>query len=192
MHERGSVRAAATPDNLLLVTIDTIRADRVGIYGHAAARTGVLDGLARSGVRFTQAYSAAPITLTSHATLMTGLNPPSHGARHNGMRVRDDTPTLGAAFAAAGFKTAAFVSAFPLNPRFGLARGFTTYDAALPRQEDGGRSTSGRMRRPRMRPSCGFGQTETRASFFGCTSSARTRRTGMRATRRRRCSSDTT
>ena len=128
---------AATPDNLLLVTIDTIRADRVGIYGHAAARTGALDGLARSGVRFTQVYAPAPITLTSHATLMTGLNPPSHGARHNGMRVRDDAPTLAAAFAAAGFKTAAFVSAFPLTSRFGLARGFTTYDAALPRQEDG-------------------------------------------------------
>src|SRR5438874_2438197 len=73
--------------SVLLITIDTLRADRVGAYGYAAARTPVFDALAARGARFEHAYSAAPITLTSHATIMTGRYPPGHGARHNGMRV---------------------------------------------------------------------------------------------------------
>jgi arylsulfatase A-like enzyme/Tfp pilus assembly protein PilF len=125
------------PRNLLLVTIDTLRADRVGVYGHAPARTPAMDALARGGLRFARAYAAAPITLTSHATLLTGVNPAGHGARHNGMHVRDTVPTLGTWLHDAGFATAAFVSAFPLDRRFGLERGFTTYDDGLPRREDG-------------------------------------------------------
>jgi len=121
----------------LIVTIDTLRADRVGVYGYAAARTPAMDGLARGGVRFARAFAAAPITLTSHATMLTGLNPPGHGARHNGMHVRDTVPTLATALHDAGFATGAFVSAFPLDHRFGLARGFATYDDRLPRRDDG-------------------------------------------------------
>lgn len=129
--------ALGKPRNLLLVTIDTLRADRVGSYGYAAAKTPAMDDLARRGVRFDRAFATAPITLTSHASLLTGLNPPGHGARHNGMRVREDVPTLAAALSEAGFATAAFVSAFPLDRRFGLARGFATYDDRLPREADG-------------------------------------------------------
>jgi choline-sulfatase len=125
------------PRNLLLVTIDTLRADRVGSYGYASASTPALDELARSGVRFTRAYAPTPITLPSHATLMTGLNPPAHGARHNGLRPGDDAPVMAAALEEAGFATAAFVSAFPLDRRFGLARGFDVYDDQLPRRADG-------------------------------------------------------
>jgi arylsulfatase A-like enzyme/Flp pilus assembly protein TadD len=121
------------------VTIDTIRADRVGIYGHAGAHTPALDALARSGVRFVHAYAPTPITLASHATLMTGLNPPRHGSRHNGMRLGDTVPTLAVTLGAGGFATGAFVSAFPLERRFGLGRGFDTYDDGLPRQADGRR-----------------------------------------------------
>jgi choline-sulfatase len=131
----GEVRRP--PQHLLLITIDTLRADRVGAYGWANARTSTLDALARRGIRFTHAYATAPITLTSHATMLTGRYPPGHGARHNGMAIRTDVPTLAEHLARAGFSTAAFVSAFPLDKRFGLGRGFATYDDELPRGADG-------------------------------------------------------
>ena len=105
--------------HLVLITIDTLRADRVGAYGYARARTPTIDGVARRGVRFDRAYATAPITLPSHATLMTGRYPPGHGARHNGIHVDSAVPTLAKALSAAGFATGAFVSAFPLDKRFG-------------------------------------------------------------------------
>jgi choline-sulfatase len=133
----GTEAAAAKPTAIVLVTIDTLRADRVGAYGWRAARTPAIDALAARGVRFDRAYAAAPITLTSHASLLTGLNPPKHGARHNGMRLRADVPTLAELLHARGFATGAFVAAFPLDRRFGLNRGFDVYSDALPRGPDG-------------------------------------------------------
>ena len=138
----GCSRQAAPPaapraTNLVLVTIDTLRADHVGAYGAARARTPVLDRLARAGVRFEHAYAPAPITLSSHASMLTGRYPAGHGARHNGLRMRDDVRTLATTLQAAGFATAAFVSAFPLDRRFGLARGFDVYDDRMPRGADG-------------------------------------------------------
>ncbi len=127
----------ARPANVLLVTIDTVRADRVGAYGYRAARTPALDALAASGVRFDRAFAAAPITLTSHATIMTGCYPPAHDARHNGMRVDLAVPTLAEAFAHAGADTAAFVAAFSLDRRFGLIKGFEAYDDEMPRDAQG-------------------------------------------------------
>jgi choline-sulfatase len=121
----------------VLITIDTLRADRVGAYGYTAARTPALDGLARAGVRFDRAYAVAPITLTSHASIMTGRYPPGHGARHNGMRMDLRVATLAERFAHAGFATGAFVAAFPLDRRFGLIKGFQTYSDAMPRGPDG-------------------------------------------------------
>jgi len=123
--------------NVLLITIDTLRADHVGAYGYAPARTPALDALARAGVRFDRAYATAPITLTSHASLMTGRYPPGHGARDNGMRIDLRTTTLAEALAHAGFATAAFVAAFPLDRRFGLIKGFQTYGDAMPRDPTG-------------------------------------------------------
>ena len=123
----------APAPNVVLITIDTLRADRIGAYGYAAARTPVLDALARGGTRFDRAYAPAPITLTSHASLMTGRYPPGHGARHNGLRVKADVPVLAELFQRAGFKTGAFVAAFPLDRRFGLERGFQTYGDRMPR-----------------------------------------------------------
>ena len=123
--------------SVVLVTIDTLRADRVGAYGWRAARTPAIDALAEEGARFGRAYAAAPITLTSHATLLTGVYPPRHGARHNGMQVRSDVPTLATVLRDKGFATAAFIAAFPLDHRFGLNRGFDTYSDALPRGPDG-------------------------------------------------------
>jgi arylsulfatase A-like enzyme len=127
----------AGPRNFLLITIDTLRADHVGIYGHVNARTPAMDALARRGVRFTRAYATAPITLTSHASLLTGRDPPGHGARHNGIAMRAGTPTLATILKQDGFRTGAFVSAFPLDRRFGLTSGFDAYDDAMPRAADG-------------------------------------------------------
>jgi choline-sulfatase len=128
---------ASTPLNVIVVTIDTLRADHVGAYGYGAARTPALDRLAREGVRYDRAYATAPITLPSHASLLTGRYPPGHGARHNGVRMDLKTLTLADAFAAAGYKTAAFIAAFPLDRRFGLIKGFQTYGDAMPRDASG-------------------------------------------------------
>ena len=128
---------AGPPTAVVLVTIDTLRADHVGAYGYGSARTPAMDRLARDGVRFDRAYATAPITLTSHASLMTGRYPPGHGARHNGMRMDVKTPTLAEAFTRAGFKTAAFVTAFPLDRRFGLIKGFEEYHDRMPRDANG-------------------------------------------------------
>lgn len=92
-----------------------------------------MDGLAARGTRFERAYATAPITLTSHASMMSGRYPAGHGARHNGMRVDARTPLLAEAVAREGFATGAFVSAFPLDRRFGLERGFQTYSDRMPR-----------------------------------------------------------
>lgn len=140
--ERPSDTPAATPPapsakNLVIITIDTLRADRVGAYGYAAARTPAMDAAARRGIRFTRAYSTAPITLTSHASLMTGRYPAGHGARHNGMRMDLETPTLADTLSHAGFATGAFVGAFPLDRRFGLIKGFQVYGDRMPRGTPG-------------------------------------------------------
>ena len=123
--------------NLVLITIDTLRTDRVGAYGHTRARTPAIDGLAARGVRFERAFATAPITLPSHASMMTGRYPPGHGGRHNGMRIKDDVPVLAETLGRAGFTTGAFVSAFPLDRRFGLERGFKTYSDRMPRTQQG-------------------------------------------------------
>jgi arylsulfatase A-like enzyme/Tfp pilus assembly protein PilF len=121
----------------VFVTIDTLRADHVGCYGSASASTPTLDGLARRGARFETAISPAPLTLPTHATLFTALDPPEHGVRANGaFRLDDGVATLAERFGGAGFATAAFVSAFVLDRRFGLARGFDAYDDTLGVQEE--------------------------------------------------------
>jgi len=119
------------------VTIDTLRADRVGAYGYAAAKTPAIDALAAAGLRVGQAFATAPVTLPSHASLLTGLYPPAHGARHNGVAMAPGVPTLATILKAQGFATGAFVGAFPLERRFGLAAGFDVYGDRLPRLANG-------------------------------------------------------
>ena len=120
--------AAESPRHLLLITIDTLRADHLGCYGHPARATPALDRLAREGVRFANVQSPVPLTLPAHASLLTGLDPPAHGVRDNGSyKLAESFPTLTTRLAERGFATGAFVSAFVLDPRFGLARGFDTY-----------------------------------------------------------------
>ncbi len=120
----------------MLITIDTLRADHVGAYGYARGNTAALDALAGS-VLFERAYAAAPITLTSHATILTGRYPPGHGARDNGLRASPNVPTLATLLHDRGFRTAAFVAAFPLDHQFGLDRGFDVYSDRLGRGPDG-------------------------------------------------------
>ena len=124
-------------EHVVIITVDTLRADRVGAYGYAGARTPALDAIAAGGIRFDRAFATAPITQTSHASLLTGRYPAGHGARHNGIRIADAVPTLAERFRAAGFATGAFVAAFPLDTRFGLSRGFDTYGDTMPNGADG-------------------------------------------------------
>ena len=111
------------------MTIDTLRADRVGAYGSPRGLTPTIDRLAAEGLRFEHAYAHVPLTLPSHASLMTGAYPTRNGVRDNGtFRLGDASPTLAAALKAAGYRTGAFVGAFVLDARFGLNRGFDVYD----------------------------------------------------------------
>lgn len=123
--ERGSLLRK----NLVVVTLDTTRADRLGCYGARDAGTPALDRLATEGLRFEHAVATAPVTLPSHASLFTGLYPPAHGVRGNSeFRLADRHVTLAELFSSAGYDTAAFVSAFVLDARYGLAQGFGGYD----------------------------------------------------------------
>jgi choline-sulfatase len=117
--------------NVVLVTIDTLRADRVG-----PALTPSIEALAHRGIRFTNARSSVPLTLPAHASIMTGLLPPGDGVRLNGgQRLRKDTPTLGRVLQSAGYHTGAFVGAYVLDSRFGLDQGFDVYDDEIPKGE---------------------------------------------------------
>ena len=116
--------------NVLLITIDTLRADALGSYGGAAA-TPNLDRLAADGSRFGFAHAHAVMTLPSHASILTGLYPYKHGVRDNaGYRLDDSATTLAEVAKGAGLATGAFVGAFPLDRRFGLNQGFDVYDDA--------------------------------------------------------------
>jgi choline-sulfatase len=130
----SSGAAAAAPGsargfNVLLVTFDTARADAFGCYGNPDARTPVVDRLASRGVRFERTVSPAPITLPSHASLLTGLEPLSHGVRNNAtFRLAEEHVTLAEKLREAGYATAAFVGSFVLDARYGLEQGFAEYD----------------------------------------------------------------
>ena len=115
--------------NVLLITLDTTRADHIGAYGYAAAQTPSLDALARDGVLFEHCITATAYTLPSHSSIMTGLYPASHGVRINGDAALADTnTTLAERLSAKGYRTGAFVGAFVLDGRWGLSQGFQHYD----------------------------------------------------------------
>jgi choline-sulfatase len=124
------------PPNVLLITIDTLRADALGAYGNRASSTPWIDRLAAGGVRFTQARASAVVTLPSHATILSGLYPFRHGVRENaGFRFPPQVATLATLLRARHYRTGAFVSAFPLDARFGLTRGFDVYDDHFSKNE---------------------------------------------------------
>ena len=114
--------------NVLLITLDTTRSDHLGCYGDARAKTPALDALAAGGVRFSRVYCPAPLTLPSHTSILTGLYPLKHGVRNNGHTLPDGIPTLAEILKGQGYATAAFVSSFSVDSRFGIGRGFDVYD----------------------------------------------------------------
>src|SRR5205823_10431639 len=128
---------------ILLITLDTTRADHIGAYGYSRARTPRLDQIARDGVLFEEALAAAPITLPAHASLFTGTYPFTHGVRNNGtFSLREGIPTLATVLHDRGYRTAALVSAFVLDRRYGLARGFDVYDDRMPLERRGDRTAA--------------------------------------------------
>lgn len=137
--------------NVILITLDTTRADRLGCYGYKGAKTPFLDSLANEGILFENAVTNVPLTLPSHSTMHTGLLPPEHGLRVNGMgSLPEEIPTLAELFSQKGYRTGAFIGAFVLDKRFGLNRGFQTYDDDLSGGETATEFTWGR-RRPAAR-----------------------------------------
>jgi arylsulfatase A-like enzyme/Flp pilus assembly protein TadD len=121
--------AGEDPRSLLLITIDTLRADYLSCNGSEKVETPNLDRLAENGVNFTRARTAVPLTLPAHASILTGSYPPVHGVRDNGSyRLPGGERTLAEILEERGYETAAFVGAFVLDRRFGLAQGFDLYD----------------------------------------------------------------
>ncbi len=125
---RPPAPAPETRLNVLLITIDTLRADRVG-----RGLTPAIDGLAARGTSFAHVRATVPLTLPSHVSLMTGTIPPVHGVRDNGVVFDRKRPTVARIFRDAGYATAAFVGAYVLNRRFGLDEGFDVYDDRVTR-----------------------------------------------------------
>ena len=116
--------------NILLITLDTVRADRLGAYGYKAAVTPTLDRLAAAGVRFDDATSQAPLTAPAHAAMFTGQYPGRLGIRNNGSSpIPDATVTLAESLKAAGYRTGAFIGAFVVDRAYGFGQGFDTFDA---------------------------------------------------------------
>ncbi len=124
----AGTRAPKGPLNVLLVTLDTTRADRLGAYGYTQGRTPAMDALAAQGVRFACALTPAPLTLPAHASIMTGTYPTFHGLRNNGSYfLPPQAETLAEILKGRGYRTAAFVGSFILDSRFGLDQGFDVY-----------------------------------------------------------------
>jgi arylsulfatase A-like enzyme/Flp pilus assembly protein TadD len=124
---------SASPPDVVLITIDTLRADALGFAGNTRVRTPNLDLLAGQGLVFTGAHAHNVMTLPSHANILTGLYPYEHGVRDNeGFRLDPKIPTLATLLTEKGYATAAILGAFPLDSRFGLSRGFRLYDQKYP------------------------------------------------------------
>jgi arylsulfatase A-like enzyme len=126
-------RSGASAAGLVIVTLDTTRADRLSPYGLMDVSMPAFERLAREGMLFDQAWSVAPLTLPAHTSLFTGVLPPAHGVRDNADRLAPGRPTLAETLKANGFRTAAFVGSAVLDASRGLARGFDVYaEAAAP------------------------------------------------------------
>jgi arylsulfatase A-like enzyme/Flp pilus assembly protein TadD len=136
--QSGALRGA----NILLITVDTLRADRVGAYGAASGLTPSIDRLAAEGWRFATTYAHVPLTLPSHAALLTGAYPFVNGVRDNGsFRFNGQHATLAGTLKAAGYRTGGFVASFVLDARFGLNAGFDVYDDKYGSRSAGGTLT---------------------------------------------------
>jgi choline-sulfatase len=127
----GAAAQTKSPPNVFLVTIDTLRADHIRCYGYDRIETPALDALAKDGIRFTQAFTASPITNTSHTSILTGLLPSTHGVTDFGVPLSSSHPTWAELLHERGYHTAAFIGAVILDSKTlapGLNRGFDFYD----------------------------------------------------------------
>ncbi len=141
-HDEPVIDAEAAPPtptgpSILLVTLDTTRADRFGCYGNPKGATPVADALAARGVTFKRAFAHTPLTIPSHVTIFTGQYPDRHGVRDNGDHfLSEEAVTLAERFQAAGYKTAASVAAYVTNHKWGFAQGFDAYFDHIPANHD--------------------------------------------------------
>ncbi|MCP3978036.1 MAG: sulfatase-like hydrolase/transferase [bacterium] len=147
-------REAAVADGapIVLISIDTLRSDRLSMYGYTGGETPQIDALGADSVVFERAYSHCPLTLPSHTSLFTGLLPPRHGVRDNrGFALDGTPPTLAAQLAGAGYQTAGFVSSMVLRRDTGIGRGFEVYDDEIGASHGGGRAFAERPGRQTLR-----------------------------------------
>jgi arylsulfatase A-like enzyme len=138
----GSGCSGPRPRNLLLISLDTLRADHLGCYGYGRPTSPFLDRLAADGVVFEKAHAAAPWTLPSHTSLLTGLYPSQHGVKDESFSLPGELPTLAQTLGERGFATAAVVSAHFLDRRYGLDRGFERYVSVPTNPRHGGAATT--------------------------------------------------
>src|SRR3954469_18507659 len=149
--ELGQLAAGVARDrlNLVIVTLDTTRADRIGAYGSHEVETPTIDRLASEGVLFEQAVSAAPLTLPAHSSLFTGKFPPEHGVRDNGgFFLGPEQVTLAEVLKGRGYRTGGFVAAYVLASKWGINQGFDTYVGKFDLSESRGISMRA-IQRPR-------------------------------------------
>src|SRR6266480_6228509 len=129
-------REKAGVPNLVLITIDTLRPDHLECYGYKLVRTPRINSLAADGILAERAYTPVPLTLPSHASILTGTYPFFHGVRDmGGFVLQESPPTLATLLSRGGFHTAAFVGSVTLDHRYGVNRGFDTYDDEMPPAE---------------------------------------------------------
>jgi choline-sulfatase len=129
-------KLALSNDNLLIITLDTTRADNLGAWGYKQAQTPNLDALARDGVMFANCSSPVPLTLPAHCSFFTGRYPPAHGVRNNGSYfLPAGETTLAEIFKARDYQTSAVIASFVLLGKFGLKQGFDAYDDSLDTHE---------------------------------------------------------
>ncbi|NNE08347.1 MAG: sulfatase [Gemmatimonadetes bacterium] len=124
--------------NVILITLDTTRADRIGAYGHPGSMTPAIDRLAIEGALYTDCIAPVPTTLAAHTSILSSLAPREHHVPRNGFLVPEDVYTFPEELQKSGYRTGAFIGAFPLHGQFGLGRGFGTYDDELDETPDGG------------------------------------------------------
>ncbi len=142
------LRKPQAPPDILLISIDTLRADRLGCYGYRAGRTPTIDRMAAESAVFDAVVAPLPVTLPSHASMLTGLIPPRHGVRVNeAHRLADRHVTLAEALKADGYQTGAFVGALPMAKAGGLDQGFSVYDDELSSKRLEGRAAVARQER---------------------------------------------
>ncbi len=132
------------PKHVILISMDTLRADHIGVYGGPAKLTPTMDSVAQGGVLFESVLAPAPTTLASHTSMLTGQYPQTHGVVRNGFPVNPENVTLAEILKAQGFHTAAFLGSFALDSRFGMDQGFEVYDETFDMEVVGGRDQNQR------------------------------------------------